>query len=77
MAAGGAVLRLKRDGEMLIVLLYRHCREGVPDASYVERAVVPPESACLQGVQGRMEAVFLETPPHDDVSAMLVDVRKL
>ena len=26
---------------------------------------------------GVMEAVFLETPPHDDVSAMLVDVRKL
>ena len=39
-------------------------------------ASVPPAGR-LQGVQGRMEAVFLETPPHDDVSAMLVDVRKL
>ena len=39
-------------------------------------ASVPPAGR-LQGVRGRMEAVFLETPPHDDVSAMLVDVRKL
>lgn len=39
-------------------------------------ASVPPAGR-LQAVRDRLEPVFRDNPPHDDVSAVLVDVRKL